>query len=113
MKEELIITSSSRKLIKELNNFSMRRGISKVKYEDVKKVETILAGFPIGTVISHKVDCGIEKYENIAEGCWIRFWPIGKIKYKQFTFDIAEWMAGLDVITRGPFILEKVNFMKV
>lgn len=100
-------SSSPRNLIKELNDFPMKRGVSKVKYEDIKKVEAILADFPIGTVISHKVDCGIEKYEKIEKDRWIHFWPIARTEHKQFAFDTARWMAGLDKITRGPFVLEK------
>lgn len=91
--------------VDELNNLPAARGVSKVKYEDIKAYDAVLTKLPAGTKLSHKMDAGTEIFEKVTDKGEFSEWrhtrqPWG-ITDNTTQFDIARFMAGRAVISRG------------
>lgn len=101
---------NSEELIRKLNEFSLKKGISKVKYQDAQKVKSILKEFPVGTVIFHKISYGVEKFEKVSDGNlgkWNYSFPTeaGKSGMKS-EFEIAKWILASGLDSKGKFVLK-------
>ena len=106
-------------LIDKLNSLPQEPGVKYNKssiYEVVKEYQNILRQYPIGTVLTHQIDAGTEKFTKIEDGKY-GFWehlrmPWG-VSQKTSEFDVARWLACRANITRGKIIQEKLNNMKI
>lgn len=106
-------------LIDDLNGLPQEPGEKYNKssiYDLVKEYQNILKQYSIGTVLTHNIDAGTEKFTKIEEGEY-GFWehlrmPWG-VSQKTSEFDVARWLACRANITRGKIIQEKLNNMKI
>lgn len=95
--------------LNKLNAMPMKRGISKVTYDEIKEREAILREFPKGTKLKHRTDAGTEYYEKTEDGqfgWWKKTSAPGKDERKMPEFDVAEWFAGCGVISRGEILID-------
>ena len=90
-------------VLKELNSLPQKEGISKVKFEDIKEYKKVLQKFPVGTKLKREVEAGIETFEKLSEDQWNHLRMPWRKLQKESNFDVAEWMAGSKVISRGSF----------
>lgn len=96
-------------ILDQLNSMPMQRGVSKVKYDEIKRWEAILEQFPAGTVVHHPTDSGtivFTKTEDGKFGRWDITYPHPPHTNHCSEFDVARYMAGSGVITRGKFTLQ-------
>lgn len=97
--------------VKELNGLGTSKGISKVKYEDIKEYEKVLQKFPVGTKLSHKMDAGTEYFEKTGDGDMGITWKHTRAPWNKTdnvsAFDVARWMAGRGNISRGSIDVAK------
>lgn len=96
-------------LIDQLNSLPMRKGTSKVNYDEIKDWQSVLEQFPTGTVIAHPTDSGtllFTKVEDGKFGWWEVKYPHPPSTNRRSEFDTARYMAGSGVITRGKYTLQ-------
>lgn len=96
-------------IIRQLNELPTRRGISKVSLDDVKLYQSLLKRIPVGAVLEHKTDAGVERFTKTAGGeygWWSHFRDPWKITQPMSEFDTAEWLAGRGVLSRSDISLQ-------
>lgn len=101
------LVESVETLIDKLNSFPMKKGMSKVSYEDIKECQAILDQMPVGTKLKHEVEAGTEFFEKLTDSKYRSEWshinaPHGD-EHTKDSFDVAHWIAGNGNITRGKF----------
>lgn len=95
--------------IGKLNSMPMKRGVSKVSYGDIEDWQAVLRCFPIGTVIHHDTDEGTQVFTKTDDGkfgWWDVYHPHPPHTNHCTEFDVARYMAGSGVISRGKFVLQ-------
>ena len=96
---------ATKEALGELNGLPKKRGMSKVSYDEIKTYEKVLAKFPVGTKLSHEIEAGTEIYEKISDSefgiSWKQIRAPWNDEVKRTAFDVAHWMAGSGVISRG------------
>lgn len=101
------LVESVETLIDKLNSFPMKKGMSKVSYEDITECQAILDQMPVGTKLKHEVEAGTEFFEKLSDGKyrseWSHIYAPQRDEHIQSSFDIARWIAGNGNITRGKF----------
>lgn len=106
-------------LIHALNNLPQEPGKNYDRssiYDVVKEYQNILRQYPVGTVLTHEIDAGTEKFTKIEDGeygFWEHFRMPWEVSQKTSEFDVARWLACRANITRGKIIQEKLNNMKI
>ena len=97
--------SAAAEAVGELNSLPVARGKKKVAYETIKEYEKVLDKMPVGTKLAHKMEAGTELYEKVNDGKVLQ-WKYHRMPFKdtvkQSSFDMAHWLAGRGVISRGP-----------